>query len=789
MHLRQHGFTVPAFTVLPVSFFSSNDEATIRTGCRQMEPEWETLFGDGKRFAVRSSAVAEDGHQHSFAGQFTTLLDIPFEDLADAVVEVWRSGNNERVKAYQQATGADKHIAMAVIIQELIPATAAGVGFAINPLNGNQEIVINAVQGLGDKLVDGTVTAVTYIIAEQGISGLEHQLLNTAQLQQIEDCFKKLGQVYNHAQDIEFAFLDTQFYLLQSRRITARATGKKITWDNSNIIESYPGLTLPLTFSFIEKMYEAVYRQFSLVLGVSTGKVERNTAVYANMLGLLNGRVYYNLNSWYRSLAQLPGYSLNAPFMEKMMGVKEKPDIDLSDEPGSGKLSGWKEVLVALYRILKNLRHARKGKDEFIASFNRIYDQYKKIDYNTQPPDKIWQDYSRFEALMLKEWKAPLVNDFFAMIYFGLLQRQCNKYWPDNLEMHNHLVAASADIITTEPLKLLPRLAAQIAAIPELKTAATQATPTALWQQLQQPQYKAGLEAVEQYLDKWGERCIAELKLETVTYLQAPEKLIAILQTYITNGTFAYQENGDTLRQRIEAEETALRSLKGVKKRIFKHILKQARYFISNRENLRYYRTKGFGMVRRMMSGLGVQFHRAGRLDAAGDIFYLKLEEVEVLVHTPLDVRETIRQRKQDYELYALLDLPARVITTGKPTGTILMPAPSGTSFEGNTLQGIPCSKGVVTGKVYKADHAADLQSVNGGILATYATDPGYVVLFAGTSGIVTERGSLLSHAAIVSREMGIPCIVGVDGLMQTLKDGDEIMMDGSTGVIKILNR
>ena len=73
--------------------------------------------------------------------------------------------------------------------------------------------------------------------------------------------------------------------------------------------------------------------------------------------------------------------------------------------------------------------------------------------------------------------------------------------------------------------------------------------------------------------------------------------------------------------------------------------------------------------------------------------------------------------------------------------------------------------------------------------MVTYATDPGYVVMFSSSKGILTERGSLLSHAAIVSREMNIPCIVGITGLMEQLNHGDEIIMDGSTGVVKILNR
>jgi pyruvate,water dikinase len=120
----------------------------------------------------------------------------------------------------------------------------------------------------------------------------------------------------------------------------------------------------------------------------------------------------------------------------------------------------------------------------------------------------------------------------------------------------------------------------------------------------------------------------------------------------------------------------------------------------------------------------------------------------------------------------------------------LLLQPPSKEAAEtGLTLQGLPCSAGIVQARVKKVEVATALDTLDGQIMATYATDPGWVVLFPSASGILTERGSLLSHAAIVSREMGIPCIVGLTGLMERLQDGDELVMDGSTGLVQISNR
>ena len=186
------------------------------------------------------------------------------------------------------------------------------------------------------------------------------------------DAIKKLKSYLKYYPDIEFAFQRNQLFLLQARPVTSvkqlsDPDGRKIVWDNSNIIESYPGLTSPLTFSFIVKMYEAVYRQLSLVMGIDSKKVEAHATIYSNMLGLINGRVYYNLNSWYGALQLLPGYSLNAQFMEKMMGVKEKFESGLIIEK-KGWIDYW-DIVKALNKILYNLRTSNNQRIAFQKHF------------------------------------------------------------------------------------------------------------------------------------------------------------------------------------------------------------------------------------------------------------------------------------------------------------------------------------------------------------------------------------------------------------------------------------
>lgn len=785
VRLKQLGYDVPAFVVIPANAFADKRDVNYIVN------EVLQHFDADVKLAVRSSADVEDGSLHSFAGQFTTLLNVPIDGLHDAIEKVIASVDNKALKAYLLQNDLPlPH--MSVIVQEMVDADFAGVAFGVNPVTGDEtEQVVNIVKGLGEDLVNGSKTGDAYVVKNNAIVQKlfrGNEIATDAQVMEVCKVVAVLGEAYGVPQDVEFAFADGKLKLLQARPVTTTVSADKIVYDNSNIIESYPGLTLPLTFSFIEKMYSAVYIQLSGVLGITKAKVQKHRGAYDNMLGLLNGRVYYNLNSWYTTLSLLPGYNLNASYMETMMGVKNKPDI-LVKQPPASSFRDYIELLNAIGHIIYNAATVRKQKRVFLQDFDGIYQRFSTKDYSNASVKELFDDYCTFEAMMSAKWKAPLVNDFFAMIYFGLLQKQCVKYMPDQQGLHNVLLSSSKDIITTQPLKLLPALAAELMKQPDVKDALLHKEAAEIWAILQLPQYSVQKEAVQDYISRWGERCVAELKLETITYKQRPEMLMEVLKHYaqgdITIHGQQQMERGDVYGQ-------ILAKLKGkpLKKLVFKHILKQARYLVSNRENLRYYRTLGFGMVRTMMLQIGEKLAQQGVLNTPRDIFYLRLHEVEGVVKGNIDadaIKQTISTRKSEYELYAHLPLPERVITNGKQTTILTDTAVVGTE-KFNELKGIPCSPGVVRATICKVE-SSNAAFPKQQIMATYATDPGYVVMFAATTGILTERGSLLSHAAIVSREMNIPCIVGIEGLMDQLNDGDEVIMDGSTGIVKILNR
>jgi rifampicin phosphotransferase len=806
LHLHTNNIAVPAFVIIPHSILATKQNIDVQAIHNLLNSNY---------YAVRSSGADEDGSQHSFAGQYKTLLFVSKDNLAQSIQEVWQSHNSEHIQAYRKEHKLSTQAELHVIVQVMINSLASGVAFGTNPLTGNAtEKVINSVWGVGEGLVSGHLNADSFWVNNNKITkstiakkdefftlqnnNLQKQTqelnkqniasLSNEQVLQISQLLDKLEALNNHPQDIEFAIDENNYVvLLQSRPITTPFGNNWQVYDNSNIIESYPALTSPLTYSFIQKMYAAVYTQLSLILGVPKAKVNTHKYIYDNMLAHIKGRVYYNLHSWYHCLGLLPGYHLNARFMEGMMGVKERLDITIPNT--ESKLTQWINVVRAIFHILSTHNNIAKERNRFQANFNAISTEY--TNFAEKSLSTLVDLYKNYEQTLVKKWNAPLINDFFAMIYFGLLKKLVAKYNLGNTDtLHNDLLAGSGDIVSTEPIHLCLQITDTIKNNDAYKKLFLQEDANSIWDQLQLPTYQPLLSEINNYLTKWGARCVGELKLETVTYNEQPTTFIAILQSYLNGNIDSSRyanNNATTIREKAEA--ACLQKLSGIKKIIFKYVLNKARDLVSNRENLRYERTKGFSMVRKLFLAMEQKLISKGHLLNNRDIFYLTQEEVYELVEKENynAMQQIIHQRKISFEQWSKITVPERVQTYTDVHNHYFSTAINNQeTLDAYTLQGVPCCAGIVEQRVCVLHSPADVKDLQGAILVTSSTDPGWVTLFPTASAILVERGSLLSHSAIVSREMGIPCIVGISNLLQKLKTGDIVQMDGSTGIIKI---
>lgn len=846
LRLQQLGLNVPSFTIIPAHVLldqlpAATDAAALEAALMELKVPAAIIddianhFGDKTDkmlFAVRSSGIDEDGAEHSFAGQFETSLNVPFKQLQKEICRVWRSAFSERVMSYRKAHQLNVQAGLAVIVQEMVQADSSGVAFGLDPVTGDQEtFVISSVFGLGEGLVSGTLDADTFhtkdgqiesriahkaerlILHPKGRGVVRKKLdrdtayrpsLKDEHIHELAQTLELLNKTYEHPQDVEFAYVRDQLYVLQSRNITTNFKGTEpnlpapnpaheeyILWDNSNIVESYPGVTTPLTYSFIIRMYEAVYIQFVKLLGVREKEVEKHAHVFANTLGLVRGRVYYNLLSWYKMLAMVPGYSINAQFMETMMGVKER--FELAENYRMSKGLAWFRIVGMLFNMIR-LHFKLPGERKwFLGELEKTFAFYREIDLNRKTPEELRTLYLDFEETLVKKWKAPLINDFFAMIWFGVLQKLTVKYQvSSNPNIHNDLLCGSSDIISTQPIHRTIALAGLIANKPEAKRLFETKEPEAIWSTLQSGTWPDIYQGVLDYLEDFGDRCIGELKLESISYKQRPALFVRQVKSYVEQGIITPSKSTTEQDIRDKAEQEVAAALKGkpIKKRIFNYVLRQARDLVSNRENLRYERTRGFGTVRTLFSQMGVCLAAEARIDHPRDIFYLKQQEVLEWIENDYreDLRTRIAKRKAIFEGYRTATPPAeRFSTYGNNFIDEYIYSTEKIEAAQSDLQGIGCCPGVVEGNVRVIHDPTETSNLNGDILVTSSTDPGWVTLFPTCSALLVEKGSLLSHSAIVAREMGIPCVVSVSGLLRSIKDGDRVKMDGSTGAIQII--
>jgi pyruvate,water dikinase len=808
-------------------------------------------------YAVRSSALGEDSKEFSYAGMLDTYLFCKTrEEISQAIIKCWASIFSDRAVAYRHMRNIDQGtVSMAVVVQTMIDGQISGVTFTVNPTTKyRDEILINAVYGLGEGLVSGALNADQFItlkgsgypvsertIVEKyervifdraaGSGTIEEKLdaetakrccISDSQVSQVSAACHRIEQGYlDVPQDIEWTIdYQNKLWILQARPITTierpyvQEREYKTLWDNSNIVESYSGITTPLTFSFALDAYHNVYVQFCQVLGVPEEKIRKNDFAFANMLGLLNGRVYYNLKNWYRLVSVLPGYSYNSRFMEGMMGVKAKFEINL-DEPEQGffdkYIIGIPRLAWVGFNLCRQFYTIDSRVKDFMGIYQRMYDKYKDFDFDQAPAHKCVDVYNELVATVLANWKAPIINDFMAMIFYGIL-KSLIKSW--NLDadgsLQNDLMAGQGDVESTLPMKTLQKMARYIQARPALLETFRKKTPGELRTMfIRRPGTEDSSESAEmcqmvtRYLDEYGYRSMNELKLEEPPLQDNPEFIFSMLKNYSGSKLPPEEDTSEKERKvREDAERKVAEALRGQKlfgflpkTRVLMFVADYAKKAVKFREYQRFARTKMYGMARRLFMGIGQRFVERGLLAEVNDVFFLTKQEVISYVvgcACSQKIRELAALRKAEYAEYAAQeDLPDRIETTGivyqndLTRSAIKIEQPD----DPNILVGIGGCSGVVRGRVKVILNPSDDMSLNGEILVASKTDPGWVPLFATASGLLIERGSMLSHSVIVARELGLPAIVGITGITKRLKSGDLVEMDGKAGIVKILER
>ncbi|WP_246010811.1 phosphoenolpyruvate synthase [Nocardia mexicana] len=782
--------------------------------------------------AVRSSAAVEDGAGYSFAGQFDSLLNRRgVEAVGAAVLACWASACSERVIRYAFAHGLPLPAAPAVVLQRLVAARAGGVLFTANPMTGApDELVIGAVYGLGEGLVSGAVDADSLVVdkvsgqvvestrgekatayrpdgehgcaavpvaAEQGARAA----LSDAEVAELVELGRRIESAFGAPQDIEWAIDEQRPWVLQARPITTavgarlRGAGEELEagelriWDNSNIIESFNGLTSPLTFTTAADIYGRVYRGYAESLRVPPRQLRQTDAWTSVLLGTFHGRVYYNLLHWYRMVGIAPGYPLNRRVLEAALGVAEPlPDEiakTLRPFTFANPLARLRSRTVTTATYLRRIVGIDAMMRRFLTEFYRVYDEFDAVDDAGLTGEQAYARYRELDSELVRRWGPLMVLDAILLTLTGLLYVLTRLLLPKAPEWFLYAAASPGeDVESAEPARAMAAMAETVRSDPELRAVVEKVAPERIRAELQAGGHAEFLTLVDDYVDRYGYRSIDELKLETPDLREDPASLFVLLRGALP------QERS---RRGGEADAYLDAHLRGVRRVLYERLRRKVGRCAAHRERLRFCRTRAFGMVKRMIRVMGRDLVARGVIDDFADVFQLTVQELrgcyEGADTGPL--RGAIAARKQQRASDSRLVAPARFVTRGPGFGRAELAAqgwvpvtdmPAATA--GAVLTGMPSGPGVATGTAVVVDQPRD---VAGGVLVTYRTDPGWVAALPSAAALVIERGSPLTHVAIVARELGVPTVVQVPDATTRIRTGMRVRVDGTGGTLTVL--
>ena len=766
--LKEHNFNVPNFFILKhedvIKTKISTYELTNKTNeelleisnklKEEIEQSIELKYTnelDTKYYAVRSSSSLEDGDLTSFAGQFDTYLNVEEKDLNTKIIECFKSLYKINVLEYMKTNNLDlSNLKMNVIVQEMINPDISGVLFTSNPQGIINESVISVSYGLGENVVadKGEITTYYYNLTDKlyYYDGIKN-ILNKEQIEELINISEELKKELGSYLDIEFSILNNTIYLLQTRKITTIDDTNLLILDNSNIVESYPGISLPLTCSFVNNVYSGVFKSLCSRVLKNKKEVEQINDVFNNMVGNVNGRVYYKISNWYTLLNQLPLSNKIIPIWEEMLGIKNyKNNNDTLKMSFTKKLRVYKNSII---EILKTPKNMEKLNQEFITINDKFYDRYN----SNLTPQELKNIYDEIKIKLLSVWDVTLLNDLYAFLFTGLVKKRIKD---DNLA--NKYISGISNIESLKPIKEMINIAYNY--------------------EFNSNEYQT---KKEEYIKVYGERHLEELKLESETFRTNPNLFDKKIIEYQSDKTkLEEMYNNINKSNDIKIKE-------GI---ITKYLIKKCMLGIKNREISRLNRSRIYGIVREIYLSFGKYYYESKCINEVNDIFYLKEEEIFNNIDELKDLTNLVSERKDKYKSFYSLPAYTRLIFTNNEFDKL---SKNITYHEElinqDKLYGTPCSSGIVEGEVLVVDNINDIGDVKDKILITKMTDPGWVFLLAIAKGVISEKGSLLSHTAIISRELKIPAIVGVPNLLKTIKSKDIIKMDATTGEIIIIKR
>src|ERR687890_184564 len=776
----------------------------------EIRAAYEKLSEDGEAaIAVRSSATAEDLAGASFAGQQETYLNVRgVKALIEAVKGCWASLWTARAMAYRARQGiAPETVSLAVVVQRMVEAEAAGVMFTANPANGRRnEAVVSAAWGLGESVVSGQVTPDSIVVDKDSgrvisrdivdkevmtvntDSGTEErpvpearrreEVLDDDAVAELVSYGVRIEDHYDMPQDIEWAFSNGELFILQSRPITAlpepmadpptdwSVPDPKAMYARASIVEQMPDPLSPLFADLIEG---AVVRSLRKLMDEFQGR----QVLREGDLGFptINGYAYYyyKLAAMWRVLANSP-----AGFRFLM---------------GSGERSvrkRWRDYSHPRYRETVEEWEAKPPKDlpanELLAGARELLDAGAEYYTSVQTIIPLAASsetlFTAFYNRLVRREGDPLPQTF--LLGFDSMPIQAEKSLYDLGTWSREHPELARALAGTPSEQILDFLHAE---------EPLSGVDTEVWHE-----WRSRFQA---HLDSYG---YAVYNLDFVNPVPAddPAPLFDTLKFYLRGqGQNPHERQRRMVRRREEATRAMLERLDPARGRLIGRLLRWAQDAAPVREDALADTGLAWPVMRRMLLELGRRLFEAGAVERPADVFWLRRQELEDMASSLdagerqlVSLAEAVEQRKMLWRGQRRVT-PPQLLPQDSWFKVFenLMPAAS-EDQTGDTIKGIAASGGQVTATARVLGGPGDFGQMRPGeVLVAAITTPAWTSLFAMASAVVTDVGGPLSHSAIVAREYGIPAVLGTGVATRRIRSGQNVRVDGDTGTVTLLDR
>jgi phosphoenolpyruvate synthase/pyruvate phosphate dikinase len=739
---------------------------------------------EGIKYAVRSSGIKEDLESFSFAGQYLTFLNTEgLDNVKNAIINCYKSMYSETILSYlvNNSLGTE-HLEMAVIVQEMVNSDKSGIAFTVNPLTGDdKEIVVEIAEGLGDNIVSGKVVPERYFynwFNDEYQYEQTNKLLTPVELDALMKTLLDIQVYFGYPCDVEFAFEKGRLYILQSRAITKIMYSKiKDQWSTADFKDGGVSATVctPFMWSLYEYIWDTMLKKYMLDSKI----LEENKL--RKLSEMFYGRPYWNMSMVKSAMATVPGYKERE--FDSEFGVK----ITYTGDGNTTKItpkSIYKIIRMAIKQkelLSHHLDHVEEYKQELLGKY-KVYIDDKK-EYSFDEYQKIWVNLVKNDYLQSE-------GTYFWQIYLNTIHQSLFK---DKLlkvvsksDFFN-LISGLDNISHLLPFYDMWAMSRQIIKDKQAFSYWTLSDVKTIAKDYKNKSQIHFIPELTEFINTYGYHSDKELDVTYPCYFEDPGSIIKMLKESIlldesTNPAYDRQKQ----KQKYLDELAKIRTAVSAKKygKLVKSI-ERMRSMLWWREELRDVSTRFYYVIRIYTMELARIYKEKGIISDVTDIWYLKTEDIfDFIGHkkSQADLEKIIMRNRRYYNSF-------RNFASENEIGAVFDKEAANGNTVSNNITGIGCNSGIVIGTARVIESLAEIDKLRmDDILITKFTDTGWTGKFAILKGIVTEYGGILCHAAIVSREYGIPCVVCVTDAMKLIKDGSTISVNGETGEIIIIN-